>query len=94
MLDDTGFSVEADMLIKVLKRLANEQDAVDSNEAHPKEEVPEEIILEPLDQELETEPMMFHPNEILDGEVMENPEFLQFRSIAEVAARLIAKKKV
>ncbi|CAM6001411.1 unnamed protein product [Sphagnum balticum] len=91
ILDDTGFKVEADMLTKVLKRLANEQDA-DENEVSDlsDEDVealtdPSEIIIEPLEQEIDAPRV---------HESVEQPEILEFQSIAnKMAAKLAAKKK-
>jgi len=70
ILDDTGFSVEADMLTEVLKRLADEQDAdvYPSTPHDTTEEVltashfpgdtasPDQVIVEPLEQEIEVAP--------------------------------------
>lgn len=105
LLDDTGHLVEADMVVKVLARLAGENDenqAFDlSNEEIDsllKEEDPEEIIIEPLDQELfltpkapGSEPLSV---DFKTQQIFEAPEYLEFKSIAEKINNKLAKKKL
>lgn len=98
LLDDTGFTVEADMLTTVLKRLANEQvaDVYPNHAIHDTTEEalaashypgdlssPDQVIVEPLEQEIEVAPRV-------EASV---PEYKQFQAMAAyVAAK--AKKKV
>lgn len=108
LLDASGFKVEAEMLTGVLKRLANEEN--DENEARNKKlDYPEEIIIEPLDQEiampvfkeLGAAPLAvdFETNKIYESAEEPNasrmPQILEFNSIAQkIANKLAAKKKV
>jgi hypothetical protein len=120
LLDDTGYSVESEMVTKVLSRLAGVEE--DENDAkhqsfQPKHKSPvsysdfendyghgtpesldaaeeadkvmldmnpEEIIIEPLDLELEVPPR----------EKKDSDEYLEFQSIATKLAAKLHKKKV
>lgn len=104
LLDDTGHSTEADMVTKVLARLAGAEDnnaSYDLQEDYEDEEieVPDEIIIEPLDQELFVAPKSSPGNDPLDvdfktNEIFEKPEYLEFKSIAQKLNAKLAKKKV
>lgn len=112
LLDDTGFSVEAAVLTKVLEKLAN-----DNNSKHTelsdkeveellkdKSKVLDEVVIEPIDQEIEVEPRVHldaHPGTVpLDidyqtGQIFE--PYLEYKSLAQVAQLITnkyAKKKV
>ena len=104
LLDDTGHSAEADMVTKVLARLAGAEDNNNSydlqdNEEDEEVEVPDEIIIEPLDQELFVTPKSSPGSDPLDvdfktNEITEKPEYLEFKSIAQKLTAKLAKKKV
>lgn len=108
LLDDTGFRVEADMLTKVLKRLANDnkehiQNMVEEELANPQDE---EVIIEPLTheevfdpfagQEINVEEVGAEPLDLesITPVIQESPEYLQFKSIANKIAAKKNKKKV
>lgn len=98
LLDDTGFTVEADMLTTVLKRLANEPgaDVYPNHAVHDTTEEalantryagdaasPDQVIVEPLEQDIEVAPRV----------TASEPEWKQFQAMAAyVTAK--AKKKV
>ncbi len=104
LLDDTGHIAEANMVTKVLAKLAGvEEDDNDAKHHHKSEEIPEEIIIEPLEQDLFVAPKMRPQGRIplvVDnkGNIGEDPEakffgedeYLKFKSLA---SKLSAKYK-
>ncbi len=110
LLDDTGYVAEANMVTKVLAKLAgveeDENDAKHHVEADPWKEMPEEIIIEPLEQDLFVAPKMRPEGSIPlvvdeDGNISEDPEakffgddeYLSFQSIASKLSKQLHKKK-
>lgn len=109
LLEDVGFKVEANLLVNVLVRLANEDAGVDSNDSqgfHQEDQedlevdLPEEIVMDPLEQEIDIEPASSelgkHPLSVdfKTDKIFEKPEVLEFRSVAEKIAAKLSKKKV
>lgn len=84
LLDDTGFKVEADLLTKVLKRLANEHEApLNVESEHPN------VIIDPLEEEIVVEPAV-QPN-VMPVQAQE----MDFEALAmKFAAKMKAKKKL
>lgn len=106
LLDDTGYVAEANMVTKVLAKLAGVEE--DENDAkgfmldEMTEEIPEEIIIEPLEQELFVAPKMRPEGSIPltvdeEGNISEDPsfqdEYLSFQSIASKLSKQLHKKK-
>lgn len=106
LLDDTGFRVEADILTRVLTRLAGHDTVsdIDTNRAdhlRTPEDIenlltsktyPDEIIMDPLEEEIAPETVR---EERLFDHLPENvPESLNFESIAAKMAIKMAANKI